>query len=668
MIQFPVLEAMTVDGYGLYPGSPEAPGLTIAFNPGLTLVVGANGLGKSTLIQLIYRMLTGPYEISGLERSSELGNMNTAPTLLVGAKRGTFAARDATGAKAATATLACKFGKKHLKISRRLSDMSLVECSLADRQRDVDESQYQKLLLELVGLSSFGDFILLLRHLTFYFEDRRSLIWDPSAQRQLLRLLFLPPNQAARWISEERGILELDSRMRNLRAIVGREEQTATTHSEQASRGEDVRHELDTCEVMQSSDLALRDTLDSNMIELDAHRQSLRLRHLQVEQEHESNQREYERAKLAAIRSRFPSTDETSAFIIARLITDSHCLVCGNVAPKVAVAQYKERIDNTECVVCGTDLHGQDNLLSGAEFADAAVEAVLKKMKGSAEELDSSAQARDKAEEEFNDVVMRLAKLDVEISQRSQRIESLTLQLPPEEGKRREQLSELAALRRRLEANRLELDDKLAAFRKFVANENKSIQRSSEKIKAAFNNFATGFLLEDCSLIWAPYSSRVGQTGEPMLFPAFGLQMTGSNFSSPTRREGPDQVSESQREFIDLAFRMALMKVSGAEPQGASLIIDAPESSLDAVFATRAADVLARFSVESGDNRLLVTSNLVEGKLLPSLIGKAFDNVQDAKDGLVNLLEIAAPTAAVKSLRAEYDSIFDGMMAEAFHQ
>ena len=59
-------------------------------------------------------------------------------------------------------------------------------------------------------------------------------------------------------------------------------------------------------------------------------------------------------------------------------------------------------------------------------------------------------------------------------------------------------------------------------------------------------------------------------------FPAFDLDMSGVDFPSPSRRRGPEQVSESQREFIDLAFRMALIDVA-SNGRGGSLIIDAPE-------------------------------------------------------------------------------------------
>jgi hypothetical protein len=131
--------------------------------------------------------------------------------------------------------------------------------------------------------------------------------------------------------------------------------------------------------------------------------------------------------------------------------------------------------------------------------------------------------------------------------------------------------------------------------------------------------------------------------------------MTGADFPSPVRRTGPEQVSESQREFIDLAFRMALMTVAGSSAVG-TLVIDAPESSLDAVFVTRAAKVLSRFAEPSRGNRLLITSNLVEGRLIPSLIQTATPAGEQSQR-IVDLFAIAAPTAAVRQLRGEYDAI-----------
>jgi len=75
-VQFPVFRRLAVHDYELYPGTPEKPDLDAEFLPGVTLIVGANGLGKSTLILILYRLLTGPSEVSGDSGASVLGSGN----------------------------------------------------------------------------------------------------------------------------------------------------------------------------------------------------------------------------------------------------------------------------------------------------------------------------------------------------------------------------------------------------------------------------------------------------------------------------------------------------------------------------------------------------------------------------------------------------------------
>jgi hypothetical protein len=208
----------------------------------------------------------------------------------------------------------------------------------------------------------------------------------------------------------------------------------------------------------------------------------------------------------------------------------------------------------------------------------------------------------------------------------------------------------------------MQLAEKRPAFQMFVDEKSREMVGRSNDIKTSFEHYARGFLLETCSLIWPPQRARVGQTGDLVEFPAFELEMSGADFPSPVRRTGPEQVSESQREFIDLAFRMSLMEVTGSSGVG-SLVIDAPESSLDAVFVRRAADVLARFAEPNRGNRLAITSNLVEGQLIPTLL-QLSSTAEDQLSRLVDLFKIAEPTAAVRELRSEYENILQKMLAE----
>jgi hypothetical protein len=661
MINFPVFDRLDITDYGLYPGAKGVEsGLHVNFRPGLSLVLGANGLGKTTLIRIIFRLLTGPFDIPRLEGRRDLGSARLDTKRLPMKERKTFAGRVMDGARNAKARLFLRVGPHSVIIERRLSDLTLTRLEIDDQQIGFrGEKTYQNKIINMVGISSFGDWILLLRFLTFYFEDRRALVWDPSAQRQVLRLLLLPTSVARRWTKDERVILELDSRMRNLKAAVGREERAMAETEAKVKSGEDIRKELEALTSQQQAEAELYERLDDELLEVDSARQQARLRMLKSEQEREAQFRNVERIRLSAIASQFPSHSETARYILAQLLTDKTCIVCGNRVPTVA-ADYAARIEHEQCVICGSDITNSEAL---SKAHDVEFETEVKQAMDNLERFEANLvearRALKEAKENYRFHIAQIDELRKEINDRSRRMDILVRRLPPEEAEVHEQRSQLALMHDHVEALRAQLDSKRELFGEFVAEVNKEIAKSKEAVKKSFSQHAEGFLLEQCQLIWSPQKAKVGQTGTTFMFPAFELDMSGADFPSPVRRRGPEQVSESQREFIDLAFRMALMSVSANG--GSSLVMDAPESSLDAVYAPRAADVLSHFAEPTLDNRLIITSNLVEGQLVPSLIETI--PKEDRAMRVVDLIEIAAPTAAVRNQRIEYESILLRMLA-----
>lgn len=65
MINFPVFERVCVRNYALYAGTSDSPGLDHTFQPGVNVIVGINGLGKTTLLNILLRSLTGAVDIPG---------------------------------------------------------------------------------------------------------------------------------------------------------------------------------------------------------------------------------------------------------------------------------------------------------------------------------------------------------------------------------------------------------------------------------------------------------------------------------------------------------------------------------------------------------------------------------------------------------------------------
>lgn len=659
MINFPIFNQLDVADYGLFPGTASSPGLHIIFQSGLTLILGANGLGKTTLVNMLYRLLTGPSDIPGLSGTSELGNISLEPKRIPTSERKTFAQRVSDNAKNSTACLRFKLGENSISVERQLRDLKLINFQIDDAGQDTSEDSYQQRIADLVGVWSFGDWILLLRHMVFYFEDRRSLVWDATAQRQLLRFLFLPATTANKWTQSEREILELDSSVRNLQFAITRETFSVTETEAKIKSGADVRQELKALQALQKVDVQKRDDLNDALVDVEARREQARLRFVKAEQEREARYRELERAKLLAIEARFPKQSDTARYILAQILSEAECLVCGSHVPKTA-AELEARINSEKCIVCGSDLSSAAAHVSSTTVSDKRVKKFAAALKIIEPELSDSRSLLEATELEYSDLVKDSAELDAAVSTRSAKIDSLVRRLPPEEAELHRQREELSNMRGRLAAMREKLSELRRSFTQFIERESRTVVAQSHEINKAFDRYAQGFLLESCTLVWSPHKARLGQTGELFEFPAFELDMTGTDFPSAVRRSGPEQVSESQREFIDLAFRMALIEVAGSKGVG-TLVVDAPESSLDAIFVNRAAVVLSRFAKSASGNRLIVTSNLVEGELVPQLLSMSAPAGKELSH-LFDLFKVAEPTAAIRELHDEYRSVINAML------
>lgn len=83
-----------------------------------------------------------------------------------------------------------------------------------------------------------------------------------------------------------------------------------------------------------------------------------------------------------------------------------------------------------------------------------------------------------------------------------------------------------------------------------------------------------------------------------------------------TRRE-QQQLSESQRFFLDIALRMALTRQMSDPTSRGGMYIDTPEGSLDIAYEKRAGDMLALFAV--AEHQVIMTANLNSSQLLLAL-------------------------------------------------
>lgn len=654
MVYFPLLNNLEVINYGLYPGQNRNGHFDLTFDSGLTLILGANGLGKTTLMNIIFRMVAGIYD---LNLPAEIGTSDLVAHELNPFARRQFAYRVNDGARNAHATIKFTVGETRFIVKRRLSDLTLVSLSVAGEDFSADEKHYHSAILKASGLGTYADWLLILRTLVFFFEDRRALVWDPGAQRQLLRCLFLNPNSAQEWTKQERVILELDSRMRNLQAAVRKEQKAQTKTAAQIQNASLVRNTLNAAEASLAKLEARYDELENRVEKGDEDRQRARLRLLRAQNEHDKAVRELERARLIAIEAHLPNADQSMQFLFARLISDDNCLACGSSGVHIKRESLETALIQHRCLICDSEL---------TESSDDIVDLGDRRIAELRLTVDTTRTHLEQQESEFKSIcdqfdldMKNFTECSSERSDVRDRIRTLVNQLPPEERKTREQKDRLSGIESLISEMRVNLAAEREKFVELLNSYRLQIQDRAEAIKEQFTAAAKGFLFEDSGLSWAPIRQIVGQAGgmTPTEYPAFAVELSGSDFIGLQRRSSPNQVSESQREFIDLAFRIALIKV--ASPEGAStLAVDAPESSLDAVFVDKAAEVLGSFAQSAGGSRLIITSNLGAGELVPRLLREVSTQGSRMKP-VVDLFAAGVPTRAMIESKSSYDRYWD---------
>ena len=459
MINLPLFQTLDVTDYGLYPGDKEAtPGLHIRFEPGLTLVLGANGLGKTTLVTMLYRLLTGPSEIPALLQDSDLGTARLEVSDLRPQVQRTFAHRVADGATKAYAKLVFHVGTDEVSVERNLRDLSLRSFGIGKAIVSKDEVEYQETMAKLADVSSFGDWILLLRYIVFYFEDRRSLVWDPSAQRQLLRILFLESALAREWTRLEREILEADSEFRNLRVVANRMERNLARDESSATSEPEVRRELSKVDLLLKGAHESLDRVNLALPDIEDRHEKARLHFLTLEQDRESAYRELEMAQLAAINAKLPGVSESARYIFAQLMSEANCLACGNSVPDTRESM-KSRIRDGECLICGSDFAATVEQVSFG-VGEAELRILQSKLRDIDAELESAGLMFQESHSDRARTITTIREFRASIAEHTARMEKLLQALPPAESQLYERRQDIASMRSELKVLQDDLEKK----------------------------------------------------------------------------------------------------------------------------------------------------------------------------------------------------------------
>lgn len=149
-IALPVFRSLKVAGYELFPGAGNA-GIDRPILPGVTVIAGINGLGKTTLLNMMLRLLVGPFNPQKVN-PFEVGAKSHD---LVGWKhaRRFFRSRVSDGAVYATARADISIGTHHLTVERALKDLSIKYLEYDGAELAPTEAEYGRVVVEATNVA-----------------------------------------------------------------------------------------------------------------------------------------------------------------------------------------------------------------------------------------------------------------------------------------------------------------------------------------------------------------------------------------------------------------------------------------------------------------------------------------------------------------------------------
>ena len=648
-IKFPVLRKLGVAKYQLFPGDNHN-GLTQDFLPGVTVIVGINGLGKTTLLNIILRLLTGANEPKKFDPYDPGGGVHEMVTKDVQF----FAQRVLDNASDATATGEFSFGDDSVVIERRLKDLFISSLEVNGVKQSGDQESLQNAIVHVSGAGDEYDFFYIVRSFTFFLEDKVSLIWNPKGQFEVFRILFFDPAEAQKFAQLQDEVQRIDSDYRNRRVSLNRRKKELRTAYQRKAGAKDLLAKVSKAEAELEALQERRKLDETKEEELAKTRATCIVNRERLHLDLEEAMRAVESLVESYFFSAFPAMPDAVKLLLTQLTSRGGCLVCGNEAPKYP-AHFRELAAKGVCPFCNDDTTKRSS-------ANPLRRVRAEQVNNAETRLQELQDARDRLDDQLAIADQELATHRKQQGARYESIlkvqgelERLRMELPldkrqydAELGKLRPEGDDLRDLGERLRSRR-------ASFQKILGRASKTIEKITVKLSARFSFYAGEFLAETCKLAWEPSKQRVGQEGEPFDFPSFTIYMTSAvSVASPTARHSEAAVSESQKEFVDLAFRMALFDVVTEGKVPVMLVIETPESSLDSVFVERAGQLLRKFASSGGrkKNTVIATSNLNRENMIRALLGldeKPSEATRaEVQKRIVNLLSVAAPNAALR--------------------
>lgn len=486
---------------------------------------------------------------------------------------------------------------------------------------------YAARVLEDCNLGDFSQFVFLQHYLLTFDERRHLLFWDEAASEPALYLSF--------------GLnADVTVRASDLRKKINKAESDARNAQWQATQA---------LNRMKSFGIEVSPTpVDTDLLE--QHRALVAALDVAAEDRRAAELRvadaRLELAEVAAsqasLRAQYANAFSQQYVVhgsplhhplVAQSIDEESCGVCGTASPQVA-AEILARVEGGACPLCDSPIVDREIAVTdGGELADLdeRLAQINEVVRGSAERLERLRGESEIAAAHHDSAQEALATFE------NGNTELVSALRPSADSAIADKVNQLQVQRldaqRRRDEHRRRRDAYKVELRPLQDELTDAYAGAEAEFVPLFRDLAFKFIGIDLDLFLKASASGL----------SIGLEVAG------VRRRGTTELSESQRFFLDIALRMALVEHMTRGRGNATLFVDTPEGSLDIAYEARAGELFAEFVKRS--NQIVMTANINASQMLKSL-------ARECGEARMDLLRMTN-WAPLSEVQAGAESLFD---------
>lgn len=655
-IYLPELLNISIKNYTLYPNGLD---YTFDFVKGVNLVLGGNGMGKTTFVNMIKFGIIGLYK-KAMDLTRTYKERAIIKRLLYPYDY-FFARKDDSVqiAGEATVTLTFRISKAIFVVTRSLDSGNLITahvndttlngiCISEDRYERLNQDQKKDYLLksyedeiERYSNLTYDDLIFFVNEILFFGEDHKTVLWNDSldgkldVQNELFNKYFNEPELDQRRQDALREARYYDSLSRHksedMRVIKSLMEKMKPADEDKVEAYSvpsaidvvSLRTQLEAIKNQLASIQSHRDSLanEISLLQGEINRSSLEASKIDEEKRRLEGQ-----MKSAIWESLHPMYD----VFIKNIQLNHICPICNQEDEELV---EKIERDSTSCFACGKEIRTSTNDELVKQYKEVASyhRSVYQSIANKQCKVKTIECELDRLDYEFKNIDLQRRSIQQQI--RELEYQRSNVDTPDKLQTLEDEYNKLS--KEKEDNQKKSLKCALIA-QELTSRIEEEILNNVTKFSGLFSAYAEDFLGVKCELEYKSYDN-----GPKRFYPVIDGKV----------RRQEESLSESQRFFIDHSFRMSILTFFYQTPS--FYIVETPDSSLDISYEKNAANVFARFL--SNPNSVILTSNLNNSAFVSHLIKNK--NIMFSLVGLPDIAKKSIIQGASEQLLSLYQNI-----------